>query len=419
MGHLTSLLFISLFILSTATAFSQYKNKNYLTALLCFSFSLKVVLFFVMESGLKYSFVLDSLKYEMDAWNLMKAEVSDTKYVLEAFEKAEYLNPFTSIMLNVFYVFGKVPQIVTLLNMFFSIGIYFFCINIAALLMENVHSLQKNKSILLLSFVLLFYPSLNIWSVTNTKDPAALFFLLLGIYLLIYLKRNRNSIHQIILWSLGISALASIYLSHLFRPYILPILGAGFALSFLMLWLKKKLNLSTTLTLMAFLFVTLLLLIEHTQPEVFQDISKNIYKTRAGFLNEDWIDDQSKSAFLVNYAFSSTQDYLLFIPQAIAHYFFGPFIWEISSLTEAFGLLEVFFILSLLKPFFKGVRILNRQNSLEFNFLLSVMILLSLSQSFMVANMGTIFRHRTLSILIYMIIATVGFHFDKKEFKNS
>ena len=419
MGQLTFLLFISLFVFSSLMAYSTYRQSKYLTCLFCLSFSLKVLLFFFLESGLKYTFVLDSLKYEQDAWNLMKAEVSNTKYILEAFERAEYLNPFTTIMLNVFYIFGKIPQMVTLLNMFLSLGIYFFCIKIAIIFLDGVQDVQKNKSVLALSLILFFYPSLNIWSVTNTKDPAALFFLTCGLYLLIHIKKYYTSSKNFFHFGLLLIAAGSIYVSQLFRPYILPVLGAGLVLGGFMYLIKKKMNLLTALGILTGLAIAALFVLEHTQPELFKEISQNIYKARAGFLNEDWIDDQSKSAFLVNYAFNTTLDYISFVPQALAYYFFGPFAWEVSSLTESLGLFEVLFIVFLIKPFVRGLQILDRKNSFEFNALLSTMILLSVSQAFIISNMGTIFRHRTLSILIYLIISTGGFRFATKKLQNS
>lgn len=418
MGQLTYLLFLSLFFLSSLMAYSFYKQDKFLTSIFCLSFSLKVLLFFTMETGIKYLFALDSLKYEMDAWNLMKAEVSNTKYILEAFKTTEYLNPFTTIMLYVFYIFGKTPQIVTLLNMFFSLGVYFFCIKIAALFLESTTDLQKNKAILYLSLCLFFYPTLNIWSVTNTKDPAALFFLIGGLYLLFFVKRNYKSSNKLTQLSLIFAALGLVYVSHLFRPYILPIVGFAFILGAVMYYIKKKFTLLGAFGFLAVTTSASFFVLELVQPELFRTLSENVYKARAGFLNENWVDDASKSAFLVNYTFSSTWDYITFVPQALARYFFGPFLWEITSLSAALGLFEVLFIILLVKPFLRGLQILNQKNSYEFNFFLSMMILLSLSQSMIIGNMGTVFRHRTLTILIYLIVSSVGAKFDKKELQN-
>jgi hypothetical protein len=415
MVQLTLYLFVSLFILSLVLFYMFYKQKKYLTALFCLSFCLKVILFFIMETGLKYTFVLDSLKYEMDAWNLMKAEVSNTKYIVDAFERSEYLNPFTSIIVNVFYIFGKTPQIVTLLNMFFSLGIYYFCIKIAVLLKGGVKNIQTHKSILLLACILFFYPSLNVWSVTNTKDPAALFFLVSSLYLLIDAKQKYTPERKLATFLIFVTSIVLIYLSHLFRPYILPVIAAGLPLGTLLYLMKKKVKLIPTLLIALGSAILGLYIIELTQPDLFFELGQNIYKARAGFLNEDWADDVSKSAFLVNYPFNSTLDYVLFLPQAITYYFLGPFFWQLKSMTEALGLFEVLFILLLMKSFWRGLVILTKKNLFEFYVLLSVFILVSLTQSFIISNMGTVFRHRTLSILIYLIIATVGFNFDKKE----
>ena len=76
-------------------------------------------------------------------------------------------------------------------------------------------------------------------------------------------------------------------------------------------------------------------------------------------------------------------------------------------------------VLALGKYFFRGLKLLAHKHIFEVNILLSTLFVFSISQSMTISNMGTIFRHRTFSILIYIIIAAGGFKFDQKEFKSS
>ena len=92
---LINILFLSLLLLASVLGVYFFQKKRVLSLAFCVALFSKIVLFYLLESGLKYTFVLDSLKYELDAWNLMKAQVSNTEYILEAFERAEYFNPFT------------------------------------------------------------------------------------------------------------------------------------------------------------------------------------------------------------------------------------------------------------------------------------------------------------------------------------
>lgn len=416
---LINILFLSLLLLASVLSIYFFQGKKYLPAAFCLALFSKIVLFYLLESGLKYTFVLDSLKYEMDAWNLMKAQVSNTEYILEAFRQAEYLNPFTQIIVKVFSLFGRAPQIVTLINIFLSFGIYYICLRIYALFDRKNPPKLNDKAVFYLGLVLLFYPSLNIWSVTNTKDPAIIFFSVLALYLFF---EARNIFTEGSRWSgLAVFLLSglSFYVSDLFRPYILPIFAASLFLGCVVHLLGKKLSGRTILYSLTGLAVTSLYLYQLFQPQQFADLSTAIYKIRSGFLNEGWQDDISKSAFLINYSFTSATDYLLFIPQALSYYFLGPFPWQIHSLTESLGLVEVIMVLALSKYFFRGLKLLAHKHIFELNILLSLLFVFAISQSMTISNVGTIFRHRTFSILIYIIIAAGGFKFEQKEFKNS
>ena len=416
---LINILFFSLLLLASLFSIYFFQNKRFLSSAFCVALFSKIILFYLLESGLKYTFVLDSLKYEMDAWNLMKAQVSNTEYILEAFERAEYFNPFTQLLVKVFSLFGRAPQIVTLINIFLSFGIYFICLKIYALFDRKNPQKLNDKSAFFLALVLLFYPSLNVWSVTNTKDPAILFFSVLALYLFFEAKNiftEKSRWRGLIIFMLSCF---SFYVSNLFRPYILPIFFAGISLGCIVHLFNKILTGRTIGFSLIGLAVTSLYLYQLFQPQQFADVSNTIYKIRSGFLNENWQDDISKSAFLVNYSFASTIDYLFFIPQALSYYILGPFPWQIHSLAESLGLVEVIMVLALGKYFFRGLKLLSHKHIFEVNILLSTLFVFAISQSMTISNMGTIFRHRTFSILIYIIIAAGGFKFDQKEFKSS
>ncbi len=416
---LVNILFLSLLFLASVLSLYFFQNKKFLPFAFCIAFFFKIILFYLLESGLKYTFVLDSLKYEMDAWNLMKAQVSNTEYILEAFERAEYFNPFTQMIVRVFSLFGRLPQIVTLINIFLSFGIYFICLKIHGLFDRKNPPRLNDKTVFSLGLILLFYPSLNIWSVTNTKDPATLFFSSLALYLLFIAKNIFTESSKSYGLFLFMLSCLSFYVSDLFRPYMLSIFLSSFVLGCTVHLLNKKLSGRTiTYSLIGFAFASLYFY-QFFQPKEFADLSTTIYNIRAGFLNENWHDDVSKTAFLINYSFTSATDYLFFIPQALCYYFLSPFPWQIHSLTESFGLVEVAMMLGLGKYFFRGLKISASKHTFELNILLSLLFVLAMSHSMTISNVGTIFRHRTLSILIYIIIAAGGFKFEKKEFENS
>ena len=417
MNILIILVFTVLFVCTLFFGVYFYKQKKYISSTIYFSLSFKLIIMLFMESGLKYYVALDGMKYEEDAWNLMKAVESNMQYLLDDFERQEYFNPFTQMSILIFKLFGKHSSIIILVNIIASL----LCYVLSVELFENLWPVQKKKSIWLnkaklsLLLVLAAYPTFNIWSCTVTKDPLATLFAILGLYYFfksMQQKINFNSYTRLVFFTLAVS---SFYISGLFRPYMLYLIFTGILAGLGLYVIQKIMPFVQSLLATIVLFFTGLYIFEKINNDLFLEVCVYIENLREGFLNAGNIDDLSKSAFLINYSFKTTWDYVLFFPQSVAQYFIGPYFWNIKSKAEAFGLLEALIIILLFKSFLRGAKKIIQFSRLEISVMFGIMVVFAFAQSLLIGNLGTIFRHRTFAFFIFFIISGAGLILEKEK----
>jgi hypothetical protein len=160
--------------------------------------------------------------------------------------------------------------------------------------------------------------------------------------------------------------------------------------------------------LTSLIFISSLYVFYVGYPELWTLGATELERSRNSFLNLDHYDDISKSAFLVKYKFEHPIDAMIFTPLALMYYFFGPFIWEINSNSQLFGLIEVVMISSLLFCFIRGVKRLYLICRVQLNIMLGIIFSFAVAQSSFIGNLGTIFRHRALVLFLFFIIAAAG-----------
>ncbi len=417
MSLLINFLFTSLFGFSLYFGVFYFKQKKYVQSTLCFSLCFKLIITLFMENGLKYYVALDGMKYEEDAWNLMKAVESNMNYLLDDFERQEYFNPFTQLSIFIFKLFGKHASIIILVNIIASLLSY-IC---AILLFENLWGQQKKKedwvkrTQLSLLILVAAYPTFNVWSCTVTKDPLSTLFAILGLYMFFNSTQNKINYNLKNRFIFFILAGISFYMSGLFRPYMFYLIIVGILVGTILNNIHKFMSFGKALVLSIFLFFAGLFIFEKTNNDLFLEMSLFIERIRYGFLNTGNIDDLSHSAFLVNFSFKSTIDYLLFFPQSLIQYFIGPNFWNIKSKAEAFGLIETFLIIVLFKSFLRGVKKIIQSARYELCVMFGIILVFSFAQSLLIGNLGTIFRHRTFAFFIFFIISSAGLISEKNK----
>ena len=184
-------------------------------------------------------------------------------------------------------------------------------------------------------------------------------------------KINFNSYTRLVFFTLAVS---SFYISGLFRPYMLYLIFTGILAGLGLYVIQKIMPFVQSLLATIVLFFTGLYIFEKINNDLFLEVCVYIENLREGFLNAGNIDDLSKSAFLINYSFKTTWDYVLFFPQSVAQYFIGPYFWNIKSKAEAFGLLEALIIILLFKSFLRGAKKIIQFSRLEISVMFGIMV---------------------------------------------
>ena len=116
----------------------------------------------------------------------------------------------------------------------------------------------------------------------------------------------------------------------------------------------------------------------------------------------------ARSSFGLDAQFRTVGDVLSFVPVSLSHYFLGPFIWEVVDVMQALSLIETFAVYLLLYPCLIGIRSLYNKNRTATCILITFIFFFVSAQSIVISNMGTIFRHRTLTFLFLSMFVGEG-----------
>ena len=398
------------------------KNKLWIFFSLNACFILRMILAIILNGGLKYVFVIDSLNYEYKGWLIAQPWMSEDLFMSLTPGKSGQFNYYEIFLSWVFRIFGQDPLVATLFNCVFStMAISLLCV-ISIYFLTNKDLPSKKTQIYTALFLVIpatFYPSFLVWSTTNNRDP--LYFMACILFFLCFFTSfSAKSSASIPVRLLGImGSLFSIWLVLGIRSYVNWLFLVSVISGIFFYLLSRKLSWRIIASGLLLLLLTVPFLFQATQPELTTQLLSQLESARIAFANLNLLDSIAKSSFGLDQHFTSIFDVLSFLPSALLHYFFGPFPWEISSMVQLVSLLETFIIYLLTRPTLVGIRRTYRRAPFETITLLSFILIFSISQSLVISNMGTIFRHRTLPFLFLLIFTSEGLNeIAKKNFPS-
>jgi hypothetical protein len=114
------------------------------------------------------------------------------------------------------------------------------------------------------------------------------------------------------------------------------------------------------------------------------------------------------SAFEANVDVSTPGAIAVFLPLALAYFFFSPFPWQITSVLRALSVPEMLIIYSLTPAIVRGIRFAVTQRLRESLQVLGLMALLTVSYALGEGNVGTLYRHRAQAFGFYLMMGAVG-----------
>jgi hypothetical protein len=422
MSFLTGWLVIAMIIgLSLVVLEFSRASKSWLLFTLTLCLLTRVAVAFALSGGLQYAFVVDSLNYEQKGWLLAQPWISPDLLSALAPTQLPEFNYYEVLVAWIFTLFGNHAMVATVINCVLSTATIGLMVMIYQQFLADQSSLDRKQSSLILAILLSVYPSFIVWSATNTRDPlyffcCALFFVC---FLAVFSPRSR-AVPAVRLLAFAAGAF-SIWLVLGVRPYVSGLfvvsIASGLVLYTLAERVAKRTSWKVLVLFLTFFVILTLYGLQLALPEQTTKWLTTLEKMRVAFANLKLLDSVAKSSFAIDAHFSSVTDVLLFLPNALLHYFFGPFPWEVASAVQAFALLEALAVYALIVPTMRGVRSAYLRAPFETLTLLAFAATFSISQSLVISNMGTLFRHRTLPFLFLLLFTCEGLHsVTKKNF---
>lgn len=390
--------------------------RAWITFLLLLSLLGRAVVALVLDQGLKYIFVIDSLSYEYKGWLLTQPWMSPDIFSRLISGDTGFFNHYEIFLSWVFRVFGKVAIIGMLANTILSVMVIAL---LSWIYRQYVSARETNPRAKITERVLVcfasVYPSYLVWSTTANRDP--MYFLgctlfLASLFTILSPRRPKGPAVPL----LGLLALLfSVWLVAGIRYYALWLLLSSVGLGLLLLGLSCLIRWRVLAFALPIAGVALLYILDFTFPQLINGVLKDLSYQRLAFGNLLLLDNVAQSSFGLDTSLATVTDLLLFLPNGVAHYFFGPFLWEVNSLPELMGLVEVGCVVLLLRPTLRGVRRVYPVAPLETVIMVSFVTVFAVAQCLVISNMGTLFRHRTLPMLVLLIFASEGLKDETKD----
>lgn len=407
-----TLILISAFIM----AWVCYKRKSWVMLAIVGAFLVRAFVTFVISGDLQYIFVIDSLAYEQKAWYLIQPSMTADTLVKFGSGINSY-NYYDYLLSYLFAAFGNHSIVAPLTNCFLaSLSIFFIYRIQRDLLSPAAQSAETERAALITVGLAAIYPSYIVWSSTNIRDPlyflsciGFLYFSLLGLS-----KHSRLQFQTQVATIL--SAAFFLWLILGLRAYILPLFLVAGAVCFSFSALRRLASVRASGFILIIFSVIVAYALQIFFPDNAAAFFRNVTTLRDGFSNAGFANLYAQSSFGVDQTFTSVSDFILFFPNAIGHYFLGPFPWEVRGLTQAVSLVEAAIVYVCVVPTLRGIALAYRRAPFTTTALISFVFVLSVTQALVIGNMGTIYRHRTLSLLVLLIFTGEGFYgFAKKN----
>lgn len=267
--------------------------------------------------------------------------------------------------------------------------------------------------------LLMFFPSLFLWSTTNLKEPMSIFLVTLVLWSMV----KSLSYFKIRYFCISILAIASLYFFRRY-PLFFTLLPLFFCLLF---WAKIKLK--KTIATIFLCVIVLIFLFQHSQYIIK---GKNVLISTINYMEKLVIfqvgqTDATGSGYKIYperfYLTSSNASPLkpleftyAFIKSWI-YFMFAPFPWVITTKLQLVSYFQIILWYILILFSIQGILIGLRYNLKKVLILISYLFLTSSFLALASGNIGTMLRHRDMVTPFYLIFSAVGINqiFIKKD----
>ncbi len=391
--------------------FSDLTEKHFLVKLFMWGLLVRVILLLLVQAMLihnktwfgvnifddraTYLFGDDGY-YTLRSW-ILTQHIAGIKESYAMIERAYEIYGYTFyiyIMSLFYYIFGFSPISITFLNCAFSVltGVIYYFI---------AKEISDRLSAKITAVMIVFFPSLIIWSIANLKDP--IFIFLMGIALLSFIRLLRTGK----IWYWGLLS-AALFMQILIRPKFIILEGAIAIWAYISyLYVKGKLRIGYIMIA----FICAILAWQHI--DRWLTICKNMLVSYnqgiisvGGFcyrIYADWVYSDG-----VNPALVTNSEAFQAALKGWLHFFLEPFPWKISSPLSLFAFPQmiiwyVIVLFSIAGAFIQLKR--NRKITLA---LLAFLLLVGTIFAMTGGNIGTDFRIRDALTPLILLFAAIG-----------
>lgn len=350
-------------------------NKYFSDLLLVFLMILHYILYLFSLYLHKYVLISlspgsDALRFEQLAYNFYR------EYAFN--EEANIFQSSTaySRLIGSIYYLGKdyivIPGLINITAHSISIVLIY-------MIFKQVFNTQKGIYMTILIFIL--YPIGMITTVTSLRESLiTMFILLFTVFVLKYVQSNR------IEFLLG--SIITLIIGSLFHIGVISLI---YIVIFCMIFINKRKNLFATLSAILLSIVSFVLITTSENSKISAALNSNNENLNANDARADYLTSYSGSGL------SSIIDYRL--PQ-IFYFFTKPFPWEISTVQDIVGFINVFVILTGL---FLSIYIYIKKKNQKILTVILIVMIIYFTYALGTSNYGTALRHRDkISILIVM-----------------
>ncbi len=260
-----------------------------------------------------------------------------------------------------------------------------------------------------------FWPSLLFWSTLNLRDPAVNIMVFLLVWCLIE-NRKRLKVPSLL------AGLVLAYLLFLLRAPALGLIllfGTVWFLGSTLLWRKMKFLCILLIILVAISVAPLAYLYHVYHVGTQETMLKTFFVEKSSPL--EWFNylrtvrAYGTSSFLEESRLSDIRGLLLFAPLGIVYALFAPFPWQIGSTFFFIGAIEISVLYFCVPFIIQGMRQALHYARRETHLMLFIFIGFSLFMGLIDSNLGTLFRHRAMTLYYALIFLAVGLSHAEKS----
>jgi hypothetical protein len=387
---------------------SDTSYKKFLLILFVVGITSRVFLLFLIHTTLaalgkfhfpEYGYITslfgDSGYYTLRSWWLSQfiQDIELPKKIIES-TFIQYGSSYFLYVLALFHsLFGFSPISSTLINCYLG--------TLTALLVFFTAKLIFNTSVAKISSTLvMFFPSLFVWSLTNLKDSSLIFIIVLTLFCFIKFYLTHKKLYLV-------PFLISLALLPGFRLGFFPTMLTIILLTTFIIWKKATFKKMILILILCLLVLTNFGSVKHYLDKTIVYIAK-YHKgviTTGGYVYR-LLD--SKFYIGKNVEGVTYTNFFKMVPKGIIHFCLEPFPWHIESLSMLLAFPQMIFWYLMIFLSLIGVLMALRYQPRISTVLIIYLIISTLVLSVSGGNIGTDFRHRDILTPIIFIFGSAG-----------